>query len=152
MEYRFFVYVVLQVWLPCFILIVWGEAIGGMLSSYLIEMNDPHAFVKGLLESSQGMLLRQIHIFLSVLFFALMTMLASLLKDWKRMIGLLLIGLIVVFRFYFYNPMTISFFALIISCLMVTAKSTQSFFLIRWVPFIGLCFPNLAFQNYVLQI
>ena len=129
-------------------MLIWGEEIGEIISSYLIEMNDPHAFVKGILESSQGMLLRQIHIFLSVFFFALMTMLASLLKGLYRTIGLLLIGVIVALRFYFYNPMSLSFFALVISCLMVMAKPEQPFFLIRWIPWIGLCFPNLAFQKW----
>lgn len=148
MENRFFVYVVLQLWLPFFMVIIFGEELGAMASSYLVRMEDPHAFVKGILESSQGMLLRQIHIFISVFSFAMMTMIASLLDGLKRIVALLFIGVFVALRFYFYNPLTLSIFALILSCQMVMAKPDQPFFLIRWVPWIGLCFPNLAFQSW----
>ena len=92
---------------------VFGEEFGAMASSYLVRMEDPHAFVKGILESSQGMLLRQIHIFISVFSFAMMTMIASLLDGLKRVVALLFIGVFVALRFYFYNPLTLSIFALI---------------------------------------
>ena len=148
MKFSYFFYVFLQILLPVVGVYFFGSELLESISLYLIGMHDPHAFVKGILESSQGMLLRYPEILFSVAAFVLSVSISSMLTGIHRTIGFLCSLCLSALFFELRNPQMVYFFLLGIACIMLRPIQQKQYHKwLRWIPYLSFCVPNISFAD-----
>ena len=113
--------------------------------AWLTSLSDPHAVIKMLLESSQGMLLRQRELAFALAFLPAMVAIATFLKNSLRNGFIAAIALIVWLGFPFRNPAVAPLMALLLVCW--TVQMPNSWRWLRWLPGLGLHLPHIAFEH-----
>lgn len=113
--------------------------------AWLTSLSDPHAVIKMLLESSQGMLLRQQEVLGALLFVPTMVSIATLLRPHIRNGFIAVVALLMWMMFPFRNPSIAPLMALLLLCWTVQMPPTWQW--LRWIPGVGLHLPHIAFAH-----
>ena len=136
MRALFFVYVLIQLSLPVVVVWIWGNEIGDLIALWLVERHhDPHGFVKEILESSQGILLRQREIlFRATMVAAVAGTTAISKRRWYGYLGVVLFtGVVLDWR--------TNTAALLAGCLLCCQMmKTLRWTWIHWLPYLGFSF------------
>lgn len=141
----FEIYVIFQVVLLAILPLLSINLILDWWVAWLTSLPDPHAVIKMLLESSQGMLLRQREVGFTLLMLPLMSGLATLLHPNIRNGFIAVMALLMWLVFPFRNPAVAPLMALLLLCWTVQMPSTWVW--LRWIPAVGLHLPHIAFEH-----
>ena len=136
-------YVLLQV-LSIFLILLFGMGtIIDVGMAWLTGLSDPHAVIKGILESSQGMLLRQREILWETLVVGICSGILVLQSNRKyRFITAIIVFLLGAIVFPYRNMYTLWLLGGWYTCMVVDAKQLSW---TRWIPMIGWNIPQINY-------